>query len=247
LNQRLTAVTWRSILFHLTVAIITLPYALLAGLLAPFPHHLRYRWITSWTHLVVFLARVVCGIQFRVLGLEHLPSTPCILALKHSSAWETFAAQVIFPPQVWVLKKQLLWIPFFGWGLKQLNPIAIDRAAGTKALRQMTEQAKDRLAKGLYIIVFPEGTRTPPGERVDYKPGAAFLARSLQVPIVPVAHNAGYLWPKQDWRRYPGEITVHIGSPLSPTSYPDTKSLTHALEHWIETQVEQLGSPSSIP
>lgn len=235
----------RSILFHLCVAIITPPYAVFACSIAPFlPSRLRYRCITSWTRLVVNLAQKLCGIHFRIIGFEHVPTTPCIFALKHSSAWETFAAQVIFPPQVWVLKKQLLWIPFFGWGLRQLQPIAIDRSSGTRALRHMVEQAKDRIQKGLCIIVFPEGTRTRPGERTEYKSGAAYLARSLEVPVVPVAHNAGYLWSKNDWRRYPGEITVEIGTPLDPLAYPDAKSLTKALEEWVEGHVAQLGKPN---
>lgn len=243
MKERSTGVALRSLLFHITVGLITPPYALFACLIAPLPPRLRYRIITSWTHLVVWLAQRLCGIRFRVIGLENIPSQPCIFALKHSSAWETFAAQVIFPPQVWVLKRELLWIPFFGWGLRLLQPIAINRSAGARAMRHMIDQAKDRIRRGLCIIVFPEGTRARPGEHIEYKSGAAFLARSIGVPVVPVAHNAGYLWSKQDWRRYPGEITVQVGPPIDPLAYPDAKSLTKAIEQWVENHVAQLGQP----
>jgi 1-acyl-sn-glycerol-3-phosphate acyltransferase len=233
----------RSLLFHIAVAIITPPYAVFACLLAPLPHHKRYKLITSWTRLILWLARILCGIRFEIVGAENIPQTPCIFALKHSSAWETFAAQIIFPPQVWILKRELLWIPFFGWGLKQLDPIAIDRSSGAKALRSMMQQAKDRIARGLSIIVFPEGTRTPVGMRSEYKSGAAHLARTLDVPIVPVTHNAGYLWAKNDWRRYPGTITIKIGSALHPSDYKNTQLFTHALETWIEGHLAHLGDP----
>ncbi|MES2207341.1 MAG: lysophospholipid acyltransferase family protein [Pseudomonadota bacterium] len=237
------SIALRSILFHLCVALITPPYAVFACLLFPLPHQLRYKLITGWTRLIIFFARTLCGIRFNIKGTEHLPSQPCILALKHSSAWETFAAQLIFPPQVWVLKRELLWIPFFGWGLWQLQPIAINRSSGAKAMRQMIQQANDRIKKGLWIVVFPEGTRSLPGERIEYKSGAAHLARSLNIPLVPVAHNAGYLWPKNDWRRYPGEITIEIGTPLLPDHFQNAKVHTQHLEEWIEGTVHQLGNP----
>jgi 1-acyl-sn-glycerol-3-phosphate acyltransferase len=235
--------TWRSLFFHLCVAIVTPPYAIFACLLAPLPHAQRYKLITSWTHLIIWMARVICRIHFQVIGQELIPQKACIFALKHSSAWETFAAQIIFPPQVWILKRELLWIPFFGWGLKQLDPIAINRSAGAKALRTMVQQAKERISRGLSIIVFPEGTRTLPGVRGEYKSGAAYLARALNVPIVPVTHNAGYLWAKNDWYRYPGIITIKIGEPLNPEEYSSTHTLTHALETWIEGNLAHLDDP----
>ena len=117
-----------------------------------------------------------CGIRYRVIGSEHIPREPCIILSKHQSAWETLVYQVIFPPQVWVLKRELLWVPFFGWGLAMLSPIAIDRRAGTRALKQMFDQGRERLRQGFSIVMFPEGTRTMPGKRGKYHPGGAWLA-----------------------------------------------------------------------
>ena len=130
---------------------------------------------------------------------------------KHQSAWETVAFQVIFPPQVYVIKRELLWIPFFGWGLAMVSPIAIDRRAGMRALKQMLEQGKDRLARGFWVIVYPEGTRIAPGERGTYQTGGAAIASHAGAPVLPVAHNAGTCWRRNAFLKYPGTITVSIG------------------------------------
>ena len=146
-----------------------------------------------------------------MVGAENIPREPCIILAKHESAWETLAFQAIFPPQVWVVKRELLWIPFFGWGLAMLSPIAIDRKAGPRALRQMVEQGRERLQRGFCIVIFPEGTRAAPGVRGVYQAGGAWLALKTGAPVLPVAHNAGTYWPRNAFVKRPGTITVSIG------------------------------------
>ena len=155
----------RSTLYMLLQIIITPPYALLTLACFPLSPHNRYRVTSSWTFIMLFLLRNVCGIRYQIIGAENIPKIPSIVLSKHQSAWETLAFQKIFPPQVWVLKKELLRIPFFGWGLAMTSPIAIDRSAKKKALEQIVEQGKDRLKQGFWIVIFPEGTRIPPGQR----------------------------------------------------------------------------------
>ncbi len=155
----------RSILFNLGMLVITPIFSVLAILLFPLPAVLHSRIISSWAYLAMFWLKVTCGLSFRVIGKENIPNHACIVLAKHQSAWETIAFQVIFPPQIWVMKRSLLLIPFLGWAFAALKAIAIDRAAGREALKQMVEQGKDRLARGLWVVIFPEGTRIEPGKK----------------------------------------------------------------------------------
>src|SRR5690349_11186939 len=209
-------VVLRSTLFALFQLAITPPYAVVALLTFPCPPLTRYRVISAWARIMVAAVEVLCGIRYRVIGAERLPPPPYIVLAKHQSAWETLAFQVIFPPQVWVIKRELLWVPFFGWGLAMLKPIAIDRMGGAKALRQTLEQGRDRLARGFSIVIFPEGTRTAPGVRGRYHPGGAWLAMKTGARVLPVAHDAGTCWPRNAWVKYPGVVTVSIGAPIEP-------------------------------
>ncbi|MDR1463043.1 MAG: 1-acyl-sn-glycerol-3-phosphate acyltransferase, partial [Azoarcus sp.] len=154
----------------------------------------RHRWVTAWVPAMMWAAQHLLGIRCRVIGQENIPAGPAVIAAKHQSAWETFGLQAIFPPLCFVLKRELLWVPFLGWGLASIPKIAIDRAAGKDALAQVIEQGRERLKEGLWVAVFPEGTRVAPGVRGRYKPGGAFLAKRAGVPLVPVAHNAGDFW-----------------------------------------------------
>ena len=204
----------RSSLFALALLLITPPYAVIALATFPLPRMMRYRIISGWSRLVVLLAKVVLGIDWKVEGWGNLPSRPAVILSKHQSAWETLAFQAIFPPQVLVLKRELLWIPFFGWGLALMSPIAIDRSRGFTALRSMARRGRERLEQGFWIVVFPEGTRVAPGERRDYQLGGAWLAAASGAPIVPVAHNAGLVWPRNAFLKRPGTVTVRIGPPI---------------------------------
>jgi 1-acyl-sn-glycerol-3-phosphate acyltransferase len=229
----------RSLLFALFQALITPPFALLALLTFPLTPLIRYRLITSWSRLIVAGAEKICGIRYRVLGADHIPAPPFIVLAKHQSAWETLAFQTIFPPQTWVVKRELLWIPFFGWGLAMLSPIAIDRAAGARALRQLLDQGRERLARGLCIVMFPEGTRMPPGTRGPYQAGGAWLATQTATPVLPVAHNAGSLWRRRAFLKNPGLITVSVGAPIDPQGLTH-QELNRRVEDWIETEIQRL-------
>jgi len=229
----------RSSLFAAALALITPPYAVLALATFALPPMLRYRIISGWSRAVVFFARMLVGIDWKVEGRENLPARPAVILSKHQSAWETLAFQQIFPPQVHVLKRELLWIPFFGWGLALMSPIAIDRARGVAALRRIARRGRERLAQGFWIVVFPEGTRVAPGERRAYHIGGAWLAAASGAPIVPVAHNAGRVWPRNAFIKRPGTVTVRIGPPIEAADR-DPKMLNALAESWIEEQQKAL-------
>src|SRR6185503_11454674 len=204
-------VALRSAAFALLQAVTVPPFALLALATFPCAPLTRYRIIALWSRLIVRAAERLCGIRYRVLGADRIPRTPCIILSNHQSAWETLAFQAIFPPQVWVVKRELLWLPLFGWGLAMLSPIAIDRGSGPRALRQMLDQRRARLARGFCIVIFPEGTRVAPGEHRDYHAGGAWLAVQTGVPVLPVAHDAGTLWGRNALVKRAGLVTVSIG------------------------------------
>jgi 1-acyl-sn-glycerol-3-phosphate acyltransferase len=231
--------TLRSALFAAALALVTPPYALLALATFPLPRMARYRIISGWSRLVVRLARLLCGIRWRIEGRERLPAAPAVILSKHQSAWETLAFQEIFPPQVLVLKRELLWIPFFGWGLALMSPIAIDRAKGRAALRDIARRGKERLAQGFWVVIFPEGTRVRVGEKQEYQQGGAWLAAQCGVPVVPVAHNAGRLWPRNAFLKKPGTVTVRIGPPIA-TAGRDAKQISADVEAWIEGEQRTL-------
>ncbi len=229
----------RSALFAAALLLLTPPYALLALATAPLPRMTRYRVISGWSRLVIVLARAILGIRWRVEGRAHLPRQPAVILSKHQSAWETMAFQMIFPPQVHVLKRELLWIPFFGWGLALMSPIAIDRSRGIAALRRIARRGAERLAQGFWVVVFPEGTRVAPGERRAYQLGGAWLAAASGAPVVPVAHNAGLLWRRNAFIKRPGTVTVRIG-PAIESAGRDPKAINALAEAWIEKQQEEL-------
>ena len=226
----------RSTLYMLLQILITPPFALVTLACFPLSSQHRYRVTSSWTFVMLFLLRHVCGIRYRIIGAENIPNNPSIVLSKHQSAWETLAFQKIFPPQVWVLKKELLRIPFFGWGLAMTSPIAIDRSARKKALEQIVEQGKDRLQQGFWIVIFPEGTRIPPGQRGKYRIGGAWLATHTNTLVVPVAHNAGVLWGRNSFVKWPGTVTVSIGNPIDPTGM-EAGELNAQVETWIENEM----------
>jgi 1-acyl-sn-glycerol-3-phosphate acyltransferase len=229
----------RSLLFNLIQWVSVVPSSLLAILAWPLPPRARLSFIALWARFIMFLARWVLGIRYQVEGLEHLPAGPCVILAKHQSAWETIAFQAIFPPLVFVLKKELLRLPLFGWGLAMTFPIAIDRDAGREALRVIESEGRDRLEKGLWVVIFPEGTRIPYGQRGKYQAGGAMLAVKAGVPVLPVAHNAGRLWGKSAFFKYPGSITVAIG-PVIDTAGRKAGEVNAAAEAWIENRMESL-------
>jgi 1-acyl-sn-glycerol-3-phosphate acyltransferase len=227
----------RSLLFFLGMLIITPIFAMLVILMFPFSNKARCRMASYWAHCALFWLKVTCNLRFEVRGRENIPDHPSIILCKHQSAWETIALQVIFPPQIWVMKRELLYIPFLGWAWIALSAIPIDRSAGREALKKLVAHGKDRLAKGLWVVIFPEGTRIAPGQRAKYHIGGAWLATHTQTTVVPVAHNAGLFWRKNAFIKRPGTITVSIGKPIE-TADLKTDALNQQVEDWIE--VEQL-------
>jgi 1-acyl-sn-glycerol-3-phosphate acyltransferase len=237
--NRLRAWLWVAI-----ATITMIPFALLSLVIGPLPFFRRYYIITRWTRLLLWLLRVICGIRVEVEGAEHLPQHAAVILSKHQSAWETFAFQAIFPPQVWVLKRELLRIPFFGWGLKALEPVAIDRSKGRQAGSQLLEQGAERLSRGIWVVIFPEGTRAAVGEHKRFKTGGARLAAHTGAPVVPVAHNAGLVWPRRSAPARPGVITVSIG-PVIDSRGRSAEDINAEAEAWIEARTRELEAKAS--
>lgn len=228
----------RSCLFFVGQVITAPVFTLIALLALPLNPITRNRLISGWARSMLWWLKVTCNIRHEITGIENIPNSPTIILSKHQSTWETFAFQAIFPIQVYVLKRELLWIPIFGWGLAMSSPIAINRAAGREALKQLVEKGKDRLAKGFWVVIFPEGTRIAPKKRGKYHIGGAWLATHTETPVLPVAHNAGNFWPK-GFIKTPGIIHMHIGKPIQ-TSGLKTDALNQLVENWIETEMEIL-------
>ena len=232
----------RSLLFTLFQLVLTPPYAVLVCLLFFLPPKQRFWVIKQWCSANLWAARVLCGIRYRVIGTENIPHDSHLILCKHSSTFETLALTEVFFPVSFVAKRELLWLPFFGWGFALASPITINRSAGTLALQQMIEQGRERLADGFWIVIFPEGTRIKAGTRAKYKTGGARLAIGMDRPILPIAHNAGYLWPKGRWGKSPGTITISIGCAI-PSTGREASELTAEVESWIEGEVARLGDP----
>lgn len=236
----------RSLLFLLATTSVTIP----AGVLLVFaafllPLKARFAIVHTWRKAFITLERHVLGIKTVVIGRENIPGHASVIIAKHQSAWETVALQELFVPSVFVLKRELLLIPFFGWGLAAIRMISIDRKAGKEALRHIVEQGKDRLEQGIWVIIFPEGTRMAPGEHKPFQIGGAFMATKAQATVVPVAHNAGELWPKNAFIKRPGTITVSIG-PAFDTTGMSVQEVNQRAEAWIETEMRKL-SPHRYP
>lgn len=235
----------RSMLFTAFLFASTLIYAVAVIALAWLPGDRLYGVARSWSRTQLWMLRQLCGLSFAVEGAENIPKGAHVSMWKHSSAWETIAQAGIFPPQSWVLKRELLWIPLVGWAVKCLRPIAINRKAGATAVTQVVEQGKQRLAEGFWILVFPEGTRVAAGETRKYGVSGALLASRAGCKIVPVAHNAGYFWPRRGWLKKPGTIQVAIGAPIDATDR-EPRELNEEVRTWIEAKIATM-TPKQSP
>ncbi len=233
------------LLLVLAISLIFFVPCLMTTWWSPLPE--RYRFANRWMHFFIGCLRVVVGIEHRVEGLEKVPAGAVILFSKHQSTWETLVFQTLFPHYVWILKREALRIPVFGWGLATLEPIAIDRRAGRDAVTQIKEQGIPRLRSGISILIFPQGTRVAPGEYRRYKLGGGILAAASGAPVVPIAHNAGIYWPpKRLLVARSGTIRVRIGEPLDPTGLAP-EDITNRLEQWIEANTEELERLAETP
>ena len=231
----------RSLLFSIGMLVsigICAPLVVL-GFFLPFVH--RYRISQLWTRFNVWWLRITCGIDYRLSGVEHIPDRPVIVMAKHQSTWETLFLHQYLPPVAWVIKRELLWLPFFGWALALLRPIAINRQAGTSAVKQVIRQGVKHLQRGQWVLIFPEGTRTLPGVRKRYGLGGAVLATHSGCPILPVALNAGEFWPRGGFLKRPGTIQVVFG-PLLESSGRSPQELNRQVEDWIEGTMARIGA-----
>ncbi len=234
----------RSSIFLLGMVISTLIAVPITFLLLAAPFPFRFRLVSNWARFNLWWLRITCNITPEIEGLENIIDQPAIIMCKHQSTWETLLIQLLFPPQVWILKRELLWIPIYGWGLATMRPIAIDRSLGVRALKQIVRQGVERLNAGLWVVVFPEGTRIAPGERQKYHPGGGLLAQKSGCPVIPIAHNAGYLWPRNSFLKWPGVIRMVIGSPIQSQG-KKAAQITREVEDWIETTVATLPEPTN--
>ena len=229
----------RSLLFFIGQAITAPIFTLVALLAMPLNPILRNDLISGWARCMIWWLKVTCNITHEITGLENIGDKPTIILSKHQSAWETLAFQAIFPTQVYVLKRELMWIPIFGWGLAMSSPIAIDRSAGREALKKLVTNGQARLNRGFWVVIFPEGTRIAPGERSKYHIGGAWLATHTQSPVLPVAHNAGSYWAKNSFIKKPGVIKIHIGKEIQTVGMK-ADALNQQVESWIETEMLNL-------
>jgi len=231
----------RSLLYMVAMALSTVGFGLAvvaSGRILSWDR--RTAIANAWGTTNLWLLRVLCGLRYRLTGWENLPERPCIVMAKHQSAWETIALRGLLPNgQCWILKQELLRVPVFGWALASMRPIAIDRNAGTKAIKQVIAEGTAALREGRWVVVFPEGTRVAPGERGKYNIGGAMLAERSGYPIVPIAHNAGVFWRRRALVKYPGTIDLVVG-PLIPTEGRRATAIIADVENWIESTVASL-------
>ncbi len=232
----------RSLFFYIGQIISTLVFAPLGVIIFPLKFETRYYLVSRWAAFNIWWLKICCGVRYKIEGRENIPDKPCIVMCNHQSAFETLALQLIFVPQVWVLKRELLQIPIYGWGLASMQPIAIDRGSAVKSFRQIVAQGCERLKLNLWVIIFPEGTRIAPGQKGKYLPGGGLLAEKSGAKVVPVAHNAGYLWSRNSMIKKPGVITILIG-PVIETNNKSAKQITKEVESWIDETANSLPSP----
>ncbi len=205
------------------------------------PYRVQFAIARWWARQLFWMLKHVCGLDFVVEGREHIPAGAHIVMSNHTSAWETIAQFVIFPPHVWVLKRELLWIPFVGWGLWVLRPIAINRGEGHRAVNQVVEQGKARLADGLWIVIFPEGTRVVAGETKKFGVSGALLATSTGKLVVPVSHNAGAFWPRRGIVKKAGTIRLIVGEPI-PSEGKNPRQLNEEVRVAIEAGLAKIAA-----
>ncbi len=234
-------VTARSALFLVGMVVITLLYGVILLPLMLLPVRLRHRILISWCWVIIRWLRLVCGVRFQILGFENVKAEggAKVYLSKHESAWETFMLQSLLFPTSTILKKELLRIPIFGWGLASLAPISIDRTNPREALKKVREGGIKRLHQGFNLLLFPEGTRVKPGEKGKYARSGPEIAKAAGVDIVPVAVNAGYCWSPRTWVKQPGLVTVKIG-PSIATDNKSSRELINEVETWIESQMQLL-------
>ena len=229
----------RSLLFQVYFFVSVCVASLTIFLLFFLPFTVRFSIAKLWGQSMLTVGKYLCGLDYVIEGREHIPDVASVIMIKHTTVFETYAQLAIFPPQTWVLKRELKWIPLFGWGLAAMKPIAINRGAGHTAVSQVIAQGKERLAEGIWVTIFPEGTRVPLGQTKRYGVSGAALAREARCPIVPVAHNAGDLWPRRGLKKEPGLIRFCIGPPVFAADQTP-KETNLIVQDWVESKMREI-------
>ncbi|KPJ79775.1 MAG: hypothetical protein AMJ58_10740 [Gammaproteobacteria bacterium SG8_30] len=237
----------RSLLFTALLFLGTFVFAVIVLATVPFGLAALHAQSRRWARTQLWWLKVLCRLDYVVEGLENIPREGAHISYwKHASAWETMAQMLIFPPQSWVLKREIIWIPLIGWATHFLRPIAINRSAGHRAVNQVVEQGKERLAEGLWILLFPEGTRVLPGQTRKYGLSGALLASQTGAKLVPVAHNAGDFWQRRGLLKKPGTIRVVIGPPIE-TLGREPRALNAEAQAWVEAKMAEISSAYCNP
>lgn len=234
----------RSLIFTTYMMVSACVCGAVMGICFWLPYRQQFGLARTWARWLLWVLQRLCGLGYVVEGREHIPAGNHIAMSNHTSAWETVAPFVLLPPQVWVLKRELLWVPFMGWGLKRLRPIAINRGAGHRAVSQVVEQGASRLADGLWVIIFPEGTRVVAGQQRKYGVSGALLAEATGKLIVPISHNAGAFWPRRGFLKRRGTIQVIIGSPIDPAG-KEPRQLNEEVRRAIEAGLARIEERSA--
>ena len=229
----------RSAIFFLGITISTCLWVVPCVVARIFPYKVCFSIVSSWCTFNLLLARYICGVRYEITGLENIPNEACVIMSNHQSTWETLAYPSIFPTLTWVIKKELLYVPLFGWGIASTQPIALDRKQGKKSMRQLIEDGIKKLGLGRFILIFPEGTRIPYGEIRSLKVGGFVLAKEANSPILPVAHDAGRLWPRQSFLKTPGTISLYIGKPMS-TADLTPEQIRQQYANWLQTTRDEI-------
>ena len=239
-NKPTLAIMIRSAILWSTMGLLAVPYTVIAIAIIILPIRIRHRVIRSWADIYVFIAKHLCGVNYTVMGLENFVAGPALIASNHQSMWETAGFAHIFPQHVWILKRELLHVPFFGWAISTLAPIAINRSKGSIAIQQILKQSTDRIKRKLWILVFPEGTRVKPGTRKPFKTGISKMSLALNLPVVPVAHNAGYILPRAGFWIYPGIVNIIVDKPIYPLPDETPEDLTLRIENVIANNLAKI-------
>jgi 1-acyl-sn-glycerol-3-phosphate acyltransferase len=227
-------ITWllRILVFYIVITPITIIFAVMAITFFLLPTKYRFGYFSAWSNIFIFTVKIICGIKHEITGIENIPNTPCVFVSNHQSLWETIFFNATLPPHCWILKQELLWIPFFGWGLAMLEPINLDRK-NILSIKKIIQEGKKKIANGHNIIIFPEATRVAPSDSKSYSRTAAALAIATHTPILPIAHNAGVYWPKGFLPKQPGTIRVKIGK-MIPVIDQTATQITEQAKEWIE-------------
>ncbi|WXT99848.1 MAG: hypothetical protein Ctma_0552 [Catillopecten margaritatus gill symbiont] len=229
----------KSLLYFLGSSIVLTILVAIALTVFFTPIQVRYAIFIKWSDFCIWWLRTTLNIKLNVIGKENIPTTPCVIISNHQSTWETIGFQTIFPHHTWVLKQELLWIPVFGWGLALLKPITINRGEKLKALKKVIKQGAVKISEGIFVVVFPEGTRQPYGQLGEYQKGGVSIAKKTGTDICPVYHNAGRFWPKGSFIKYPGTITVVIGKSISVKGKSAGK-LIKEVKDWTEETAKNI-------